>query len=260
MPFFQYEGINLYYEISGEGPPLFLINGLAGDVRQWEPLVGRLKSSFQIICHDMRCAGRSDKPDAPFSIEDIAEESRALISHLGHDSVSVLGFSMGGMVAMSLARRHSDIVRKMFLVSTAPSLKRPCPPSKQALKTFRTTDVSPQLFGEVYEIIFGSKYRKKVSLQDFIKFRMADENPQPAFAYLQQLKALEICDLFDEIKKISTPTVVIVGDEDGLLPPENSIWLNGHLSDSKLFTFNGVGHMVPLEAPDELADVLISNV
>jgi pimeloyl-ACP methyl ester carboxylesterase len=259
MPLFKYKEINLYYEIAGEGPPLFLINGIAADTRQWEPLVSRLKTSFQVVSYDMRCAGRSDKPDLPFSIEDIADEAYALIRHLRYDKFYMLGFSMGGMAAMSLAHRHPDIIRKIFLVATTPSLKRPHPFSDEMMKMFRRTDVSPALLTQVYESIFGSKYREIVSADDYISLRMNDDNPQPAFAYLQQIRALESCDLCEKVRKISVPAVVIVGDEDKIIPPENSLWLNSHLINSKLYTFEGIGHMIPVEAPDQLADVLISN-
>ena len=259
MPFFKNEKINLYYEISGNGPPLILINGLTGDTRQWKPLVDRIKTSFQVISYDMRCAGQSDKPDKPFSIEDLTNEVYSLIQHLKYGKVLVLGFSMGGMIAMNLALKHPDSILKIFLVSTAPSLKKPHPLSCNTMDMLRRTDVSPELLTQVYKSIFGPKYRETISIDDFINFRMNDDNPQPAFAYLQQLRTLESCNLCEEVEKISVPAIIIAGEKDKLIPFENSIWLNNHLIDSKLYTYRGIGHMLPLEAPDKLADVLVEN-
>lgn len=256
MPFFKHEGIDLYYEIAGEGAPLFIINGLAGDTRQWKPLVERIKTSFQVINYDMRCAGQSDKPDEPFSIEDVADEAHSLIQHLGYDKVFMLGFSMGGMVAMNLAHKYPDIFLKMFLVSTTPSLKRPHPPSRDTMDVLRRTDVSPALLTQVYDSIFGPKYRGILSADAFINSRMNDDNPQPAFAYLRQMEALESCDLCEVVRKISVPAIIVAGEEDKLIPFENSLWLKRHLINSELCTFKGVGHMVSLEAPDKLAEVL----
>ena len=259
MPFFKNGGINLYYEISGNGPPLFLINGLASDTRQWGPLVDRIKSSFQVICYDMRCAGRSDKPDKPFSIEDLTNEAYGLIRHLKHDRVFVLGFSMGGIVAMNLAYKYPDSITKMFLVSTTPSIKAPYPPSEEMMKMLRCTEVSNVLLTQVYEAIYGPSYRQNISADDFIKLRMNDENPQPALAYLRQLEALESFDIREKTSKILVPSIIVAGEQDRLIPLQNSIWLKEHFKNSLLYTFDGVGHMVPLEAPDKLADVLISN-
>lgn len=259
MPFFKNEGINLYYEISGDRSPLLLINGLAGDTRQWKPLVDRIKTSFQVISYDMRCTGQSDKPDKPFSIEDVTNEAYNLIRHLQYDKIFVLGFSMGGMVTMNLAHKYPDNILKTFLVSTTPSLKKPYPPSCDTMDMLRRTDVSPTLLTQVYGSIFGSKYRKTTSVDNFINFRMNDDNPQPAFAYLQQLRALESCDLCEKVGEISAPTIIIAGEEDKLISLENSLWLNSHLINSKLYTFKRIGHMVPVEAPDKLANVLVSN-
>lgn len=259
MPTFTHDGIRLHYEIVGAGPPLLLINGLAGDTRQWELLLPKLEASFRIVSYDMRCAGKSDKPDRPFSIDDLADEAHGLIRHLQWDAVSVLGFSMGGMVAMSLARRHPESIRSVCLVATAPSLRRPSPPSDEMLHMLRRTDVSPALLTQVYEAIFGSAYKEKVSAEAFVAFRMNDDCPQPAFAYVRQLEALESCDLCEDVRKISVPAAVIVGSDDKLIPPENSHWLHDRLRGSTLHAFAGIGHMVPLEAPDQLADVLIAD-
>ncbi|MFH1223238.1 MAG: alpha/beta hydrolase, partial [Pseudomonadota bacterium] len=259
MPFFKNEGINLYYEISGSGPALFLINGLAGDTRQWKPLIDKIKTSFQVISYDMRCAGQSDKPDKPFSLEAVTNEAYNLIRHLRHDKVHVLGFSMGGMVTMSLAQKYPDSINKIFLVSTTPSLKRPHPISNSNMEMLRRTDVSNELLTKVYESVFGPKYKKASSVDNFINFRMNDDSAQPAFAYLRQLEALESWDLYKEVEKISVPAIIVAGEEDKLIPLENSIWLNSHITGSKLYTLKDVGHMVPLEAPDELANILVSN-
>lgn len=259
MPFFKHDGLNICYDIAGSGPPILFINGLAGDVSQWDLIIGSLTPSFQVITYDMRCAGRSDKPKAEFIISDLADEARGLMGHMGHEKVSVLGFSMGGMVAMQLAIDHPDVVEGLFLVATAPSFTRPHPISEDTRVMLHRTDVSPELIAMVYERIFGSKYRKKVSAEAYIKLRMEDANPQPAEAYLNQLGACEAADLCDRVGEISAPSCIIVGDEDGVIPPENSYWLNGQIAGSKLFVLNGIGHVIPVEAPDALTDILISN-
>ena len=259
MPIFDDEGRKIYYEVAGSGSALLLINGIAGDTRQWAPLVGELQNSFQTIIYDMRCSGKSSKPDEPFGISDLAGEAHRLLRHLGHKSSCVLGFSMGGMVAMSLACRYPESVGKLFLVATAPSASRPHPLSSRILKMFRRTDVSSSLFTEVYESIFGPEYKKKVSAKDFIDFRTSDENPQPAFAYLRQLEALESGDLFDEVERIKAPTIVITGEEDAVVSPANSEWLAGRLPGAALFKLKGIGHMVPAEATGELARIVLSS-
>jgi len=260
MPFFKYGKIQIYYENFGSGFPLLLINGLSSDTRSWEPLIRALNGKFQIISYDMRSAGKSDKPHAPLTISDLSNEAHALAKYLGYDKFCVLGFSMGGMIAMDLALKHPEAVRKMFLVATAASFKRPYPLSGEVLALLRRTDISYELLAKVYEIIFGPEYRKKVLVDDFVKFRMEDENPQPADAYLNQLGATATLDLSNDVQKISVPTCIVTGDSDKLIPPENSSWLHEHISGSELHTLNGVGHMVPIEAPPLLAEILAKTI
>ncbi len=260
MTFFKYNDIELYYEVAGKGPPLLLIGGLGCDTRLLEPLTNQLKSSFTVIGYDMRCAGQSDKPTTLFTISELADEARALIKYLGYKKPCALGFSMGGVVVMDMALRHSDTLDKIFLVATAPSLKRPpYPIAPDITAMLHRTEVSPELLTQVYENIFGPEYKKRVSAEAFIKFRMEDVNPQPADAYLNQLRACEANDLCDSVCKIKAPTFVIVGDQDRLIPPKNSRWLKEQIPNSKLFIFKGVGHMVPLEAPEKLANVVVAG-
>lgn len=259
MPYFKYNEINMYYEVAGEGPPLFLIGGLGCDTRLWEPLTNQLKASFTLISYDMRCAGKSDKPKSPFTVSDLADDACALIEHLGHKKACVLGFSMGGFITMEMSIRSPDVLDKVFLVATAPSFKHPYPVPPDIASLLRRTDVSPELLTQVHSSIFGANYRKKVPAEAFIKFRMEDPSPQPAFAYLNQLRACEANDLCDSVGKIDIPSFVIVGDQDKIIPPENSRWLKKQIPNSKLFIFKGVGHMVPLEAPEKLANVVVAG-
>lgn len=256
MPFFKNESLNIYYEVAGMGPALLLINGLGGDTRAWGPLINCLKDSFTVVSYDMRSAGKSDKPADPFAVSDLAGEALALINHLGHKKISVLGFSLGGMIAMTLALNHPYIIDKLFLVSTVPSFRRPYPMKNEARELFKRTDVSEKLLSDVYKIIFGKEFKKKIPARDFVAFRLSDENPQPADAYLSQLSAVEGFDIYNDVQKIKAPACVIVGEDDNVFPMQNSVWLHEHISGSKFFQLKGVGHMAIVEAPDEIAKVV----
>lgn len=256
MPFCRVGGIQLYYEMSGEGIPLLLINGLSADTRQWEFLLQALGSSPQIIRYDMRCAGKSDKPSAPFAIEGVAREARGLLRELGIARARVLGFSMGGMIAMRLALASPELVERLIIVASAPSFRGPYPVSQEVRSLLRRTDVSPELLAQVYRVCVGSIHRQKVPVGEYIAFRLSDPTPQPAEAYLQQLDAIESFDMVGEVEAIDVPADVVVGEEDALIPPDNARWLHEHLRGSRLTILPGVGHMIPIEAPRELAAIV----
>lgn len=254
MPYFDYNGINLYYEKAGAGPPLFMVNGLGGDIRAWSFLLPHLNKSFTTIVYDMRCAGKSDKPSDSFCISDLADEAKALIEHLGLDGVSLLGFSMGGMVAQDFALNHPDRLDKLVLVSTAPATRKMYAIPDSVMKLFVRTDISPKLIAMVYDVIFGSDFRKAHPVREYIDFKMNDDNPQPADAYLNQLNAIKSFDVRSRVRDIALPTLIVAGSEDRVISPKNAHWLNEHISGSRIAVFDGVGHVVPIEKPEKLAE------
>ena len=105
------DGRSLHAEVTGEGPTLLLIQGLGYATWGWERQAPALAERFRVVAFDNRGAGRSDKPDEPYSIELLADDARAAIEQLGSAPASILGFSMGGYVALTLARRHPEAVR-----------------------------------------------------------------------------------------------------------------------------------------------------
>ncbi|MBT3180967.1 MAG: alpha/beta hydrolase [Deltaproteobacteria bacterium] len=261
MTHFNCDGVRIYYEVHGEGRPLLFINGLAGDTRQWEFMLSHLTSSFQCIIYDMRCAGRSDKPDEEVTVAVYVEEALALLHHLDIKKADILGFSLGGMIAMEFAMTHPEVVDNLILLSTMPYFKGPYPIPDTVLKMMNRTDVCPDLLSEVYETIFGHDYKGRVSADDFISFRLKDDMPQPADAYLNQLKSATKHDMCYRIKDgVKSPTIICAGDDDHLIPPENAKWLQENIDDAKLFMFEGAGHMLPIEVPEKIARMIQENI
>ncbi len=99
MPIARVNDIHLYDEVHGEGPPLLLVPGLGGDVRMFRSIVDGLAGRCRVVAFDPRGAGRSDKPDAPYSIELMADDATGLLGALDLPSAHVLGLSMGGRVS-----------------------------------------------------------------------------------------------------------------------------------------------------------------
>jgi 3-oxoadipate enol-lactonase len=260
MPFIKCNKINTYYEISGKGPPLLLINGLGGDTRSWEFLKPYLEPHFKLIIFDLRCAGRSDKPKEPFTAEDMAEDTAALIQNLGFEKIHALGFSMGGAVAISLIHKYPKLVDHLILVSTIPAWTRPFPPSDYIWDLFRNTDITREHLQEVFDVIYGPKYKESNNAEEYINFRINDQEEQPTYAYLDQLEACRLFDGTDYVKDITAKTTIITGDSDKVIPTENAKWFHETIKGSKLFVLKGVGHIVPIEAPEELAECITESV
>lgn len=109
--------IHVYYEVHGEGPPLILIPGLRNRVSEHGRVIEFLSRTRRVVASDNRGAGGTDKPDAPYSIETMSDDTAGLMGALGLPRADVLGVSMGGRIALALALRHPGLVRRLVLVS-----------------------------------------------------------------------------------------------------------------------------------------------
>ena len=112
-------GLSLYYEIHGSGDPLIVLHGGIGSVEMWGANIEALARTRQVIGVDLQAHGRTADIDRPMTYEAMADDIGALIAHLGLAQVDVMGYSLGGGVAIQTALRHRDRVRKLVVVSTA---------------------------------------------------------------------------------------------------------------------------------------------
>lgn len=119
MPYAQVGDIKLYYEVHGDGPPVVLVPGLGSDTRLFFNVVPLLATLHQVILLDPRGAGQSDKPTSGYSIEQMAEDVAGLFGTLGTASADVVGYSMGGKIALQLAASHPELVDHLVLGATA---------------------------------------------------------------------------------------------------------------------------------------------
>jgi pimeloyl-ACP methyl ester carboxylesterase len=110
-------GLNMYYQIHGEGFPLVLIHGGFGLAAMFGELIPRLAASRQVIAVDLQAHGHTADIDRPFSFAAFASDIAGLIRHLDFDQADVLGFSMGGMVAQHVAIGHPEVLRKLIVIS-----------------------------------------------------------------------------------------------------------------------------------------------
>jgi pimeloyl-ACP methyl ester carboxylesterase len=117
----KYANVNslkLYYEIHGKGQPLILLHGGLGTIDMFEQILPSLAESRQVIAVELQGHGHTADIDRPLSFESMADDIAALIKHLGFEKTDILGYSLGGGVALQTAIRHPAVVRKLVVVST----------------------------------------------------------------------------------------------------------------------------------------------
>src|SRR4051795_10332504 len=113
----EVNGINLYYETHGDGPPLILLHGGLGSGEMFGPALGRLAAGHQVIAVDLQGHGRTADIDRPIDVRLMGDDIAALIDHLGLDRPDVVGYSLGGWVGMQVAFRHPEKVGRLASVS-----------------------------------------------------------------------------------------------------------------------------------------------
>src|SRR5579864_6355187 len=113
MPYVKVNDIQMYCEMHGDGEPLVVILGLGTDVSEWDGIIRWLTEKYKVLAFDNRGAGRTDKPDIPYSIEMMADDTAGLMQALDIGQANIVGISLGGRIAMELALQHPASVKKL---------------------------------------------------------------------------------------------------------------------------------------------------
>lgn len=237
MPFTRSGDIQIYYEIHGSGNrTLTMIRGLGADVNAWFSQMD-LAKHFRVIVFDNRGAGRSDKPDAPYSIVQMAEDTKGLLDALEVRTTSLLGLSMGGMIAQEFAIRYPERLEPLILGCT----------------TFGGPDSIPAPPGTLAALDEGTLFSDDTIANNRAAITAFNEAksrfPIPPFALQRQREAIKGHDTANRVNQIKAPTLVMTGREDRLIPPENSRLLAARIPGAVLKELPG-GHLFALEHCD----------
>lgn len=261
MPRVKVGDIEIYYESHGEGEPLLLIMGFGSYSAHWHVIIPHFAEEFRVIAFDNRGTGQSDKPDYPYTLKMMADDAKGLLDVLGIDKAHVFGVSMGGMIAQEFVLNYPERVHCLVLGCTNCGGKHSVPPSAEALAF---------LFGpEMAKLSVEERARLTVHwlwTREFIeKHPEAVDNyvtitsryPTPVHGFRRQAEAIAGHDTYDRLPRIKVPTLVITGDSDRLIPPENSRILASRIPGAELVILKNAGHGFITDATEEASKVII---
>jgi len=259
MPKQDVNGIEIYYETHGQGEPLVLIMGLRRNVGWWYRQIFTLSKHFKILVFDNRGAGRTDKPKMDYSIQLFADDTAGLMETLRIREANILGVSMGGYIAQELALNYPGRVKRLVLACTGPGGEKAVPASPERLKKFTANEgLTPEdILKKDMDIYFSDEYfaKNQEKLEEFIKISLRYYQPLDAFE--RQFAACLRHDTVNRLSRIDVPTLILTGDDDPLVPPENSKILSALIPRSELVFFPGKRHCFFIEEPDRFNQMVI---
>jgi aminoacrylate hydrolase len=244
MPFALVGGEPFHYEISGSGPALLLVSGLAGMASYWNPNLEALSQRFTVIRYDHRGAGQSVRTEGAYSIESLTDDLVGLLDYLGQERVMLLGHSTGGSIGQVLAARHPERVERMVLYATWATL---CPQMalcmELRLKLLRA--YGPEAYHRASTVFL---YPPRFTCTEW---RQVEEGASRAVAQSTtatileaRVKAVTSFDGLPYLPDIVCPTLVLVAQDDILTPPASSEALAREIANAVLQILPYGGHAV----------------
>src|SRR5918998_1155708 len=193
----EVNGLRMYYEVHGEGRPLILLHGAYMTVDAMGSILPGLAESRWVIVPEMQGHGRTADIDRPITYEGMADAVAALLRHLGIEEADAFGYSMGGGVALQLAIRHPDSVRRLVVASASYTSEGMQPELHEMIPT-----ITPEMFA-------GSPMEAA--------YREVAPKPQDFPTLVEKLKRLDMTPFAwpaEDIRRLEAPTMIVVGDAD----------------------------------------------
>jgi pimeloyl-ACP methyl ester carboxylesterase len=259
MPTVQTNGIDTAYTDQGQGagPAVVLIHGFPYNKSMWDDQVAALSGSNRVITYDLRGHGESGATSETYTMEMLAEDLHVLIEELSLGEVALGGFSMGGYVALAFAEAYPEHIDKLMLLDT-----RHLPDSEQAAEGRENLAKQVEADG-VEGVATGLPARMlteaTVSGRPEVAAKASDmiRAASPAgVAGAARGMAVRV-DQSDLLPSIAVPTLIVVGEEDGITPPADAEAMAAAVYNSTLVKIPGASHLSNLDKPDEFNKALI---
>jgi 3-oxoadipate enol-lactonase len=253
------DGAVISWERDGQqdAPPVLLIMGLAYPAAMWFRLVPALAERYRVIRLDNRGAGRTgDVTGVPYTVPTMAADCLAVLDAAGVASAHVVGISMGGLMAQELAITEPERVRSLCLMATHPGIAHAViNPEALALVTSGRADMTPQEAAEAsIPFNYAPGTPRDVIEEDWaVRFPLACS----LAGYTAQVQGTLPWTRYDDLSGVSTPTLVVHGELDALVPPANGETLAARIPGAELTTVPDANHLLMSDQPEQVAKVLL---
>jgi 3-oxoadipate enol-lactonase len=247
--------IDIHYSIEGNGPWITLSHSLACNLGMWAPQVAALSRRYKILRYDTRGHGRSSAPSGEYTLDQLADDAKALLDALEIRRTHWVGLSMGGMIGQTFALKYPGIFQSMVLADTT---SRRAPDAAklwgERIRIARERGMEP-LVETTLARWFTEPYR---NTHQEVVGRIADDiRATPVAGYIGCCQAIAKIDVTDRLKEIECPTLVIVGEQDQGTPPAMAREIHENLPGSELQIIPSAAHLSSIEQAEVFNDAVL---
>ena len=253
MPYATNQGVRIYWDEYGSGPPLLLIMGLSFTHEMWFRILPSLAGRHRVIVFDNRGVGRSDVPRGPYRISQMARDAVAVLDAARVSSAQVVGASMGGMIAQELALRHPDRVTSLVLGCTSHGGLFARWPQLTCLGGPFFPEAGRDRRLSWVPLLYSSSTAKERILEDISLQCQCVCTRKGA---LNQLAGILLWSSFRRLPRISVPTLVAHGSEDRLIPPQNGRVVASRIPGARYQLIPNAGHILMTDQPEICVELM----
>jgi len=266
MPIMKHGDIEINYimEGKGEGAPLVLVHGFGTKLQGWNFQIPYFSERMPVIALDNRGTGKSSRPDYPYTMDMFVKDIKNLLDFLGiKEKIHLCGISMGGMIVQHFSLKYPEKLKTLILCATGAWLDTKA--MIDGLRSMEEEHLSPEeKIIEMLPFVHSRPFSRKLkadkeffnSLKDDTIFITPVRDQTRLQDYMNQAAAIDNSDTRETVSDIKTPTLILVGNRDRLVPSHNSEFLCEQIPNSRLEILKGLGHGLTIESPDEVNSLM----
>ncbi|NHJ25748.1 MAG: alpha/beta hydrolase [Candidatus Lokiarchaeota archaeon] len=270
--FANVNGLKVCYRVDGDGYPLILIHGFGSKKESFMAQVPTLSQKFKVLTYDARGAGKTERPNNPYSMDMFADDLKALMDYLKFKKAHLLGLSMGGMIALTFTIKYPSMVNKLILINTLAKFPEDFDPEAYIQSRIKSIELMKQMpeksFWDSTQFGFYPKFRRKMkenpnlkfyglwSVQDLIEYYKTDSpTPQDIRNLAASFKTYYA---YDRINEIKHRALLLTASHDKLVPKEKMIELHKIMANSIIEVIEKAGHESAKEKAPEVNEYIIN--
>jgi 3-oxoadipate enol-lactonase len=247
-------GIDINYEIEGDGPVVTFSHSLACNLSMWDEQARALKGRYRVLRFDTRGHGQSGAPAGAYSLEQLSDDLKALLDGLGIPATHFVGLSMGGMIGQVFALKHPAMVQSLVLCDTTSRYPAAAAPIwEDRIKAVGAKGMEPMV-APTLERWFTAPFRAR--RRDLMERVGTMIRSTPAPGYIGCCHAIPKINVTERLRDVRCPALVIVGEEDPGTPVEMARDIHAALPAAELAILSRASHLSNLEQPEEFNRVL----